>query len=46
MSETINFVPLRQPDDVDDPLTNILRSGRGSCLPRRSRWKPRRFSPQ
>ena len=28
MSENINVVPLRQPNEVDDPLTSILRSGR------------------
>jgi transposase-like protein len=27
MNETINIVRLRQPDEIDDPLTNILRSG-------------------
>jgi transposase-like protein len=27
MNETINIVPLRQPDEIDDPLTNILRAG-------------------
>jgi transposase-like protein len=27
MNETSNVVPLRHPDEIDDPLTNILRSG-------------------
>ena len=27
MNENSNVVPLRQPDEIDDPLTNILRSG-------------------
>ena len=27
MNDTINIVRLRQPDEIDDPLTNILRSG-------------------
>ena len=27
MNETSNIVRLRQPDEIDDPLTNILRSG-------------------
>jgi putative transposase len=27
MNETINVVRLRHPDEIDDPLTNILRSG-------------------
>jgi len=27
MNETINVVPLRHPDEIDDPLTNILRVG-------------------
>ena len=27
MNETTNIVPLRQPDEIDDPLTNILRAG-------------------
>ena len=32
MNETSNIVALRQPDDVDDPLTNILRSGARQLL--------------
>ena len=32
MSENINVVPLRLPDEVDDPLTNILRSGARQLL--------------
>src|SRR2546430_11779403 len=32
MSETSNIVALRQPDDVDDPLTNILRAGARQLL--------------
>lgn len=27
MNETINIVRLRQPDEFDDPLTDVLRSG-------------------
>jgi len=27
MNETSNVVPLRHPDEIDDPLTDILRSG-------------------
>jgi putative transposase len=27
MNENSNIVPLRQPNEIDDPLTNILRSG-------------------
>jgi len=27
MNKTSNVVPLRHPDEIDDPLTNILRSG-------------------
>jgi transposase-like protein len=27
MTETINFVRLRQPDEIDDPLTRVLRAG-------------------
>jgi len=30
--ENINVVPLRQPNEVDDPLTNILRSGARQLL--------------
>jgi hypothetical protein len=30
-------VPLRQPDEIDDPLTGILRSGRGGSFSRR--WR-------
>jgi transposase-like protein len=32
MSENINVVALRQPNEVDDPLTNILRSGARQLL--------------
>jgi putative transposase len=32
MNENINIVPLRQPDEIDDPLTNILRSGARQLL--------------
>ena len=32
MNENINVVPLRQPDVIDDPLTNILRSGARQLL--------------
>ena len=27
MNKTSNVVPLRHPDEIDDPLTNVLRSG-------------------
>jgi putative transposase len=32
MNETSNVVALRQPDDIDDPLTNILRAGARQLL--------------
>jgi putative transposase len=32
MNETSNIVTLRQPDDIDDPLTNILRAGARQLL--------------
>ncbi len=32
MNETSNIVALRQPDEIDDPLTNILRSGARQLL--------------
>jgi putative transposase len=32
MNETTNIVPLRQPDAIDDPLTNILRAGAPQLL--------------
>ena len=32
MNENSNVVPLRQPDEIDDPLTNILRSGARQLL--------------
>jgi len=32
MSENVNVVPLRLPNEVDDPLTNILRSGARQLL--------------
>lgn len=28
MNETSNIVPLRQPDEIDDPLTNVLLPAR------------------
>jgi hypothetical protein len=39
MNETSNVIALRHPDEIEDPLTNILRRVRGSCLRRLSRWK-------
>jgi putative transposase len=32
MNETSNIVALRQPDNIDDPLTNILRTGARQLL--------------
>src|SRR5258708_30677081 len=32
MNETSNIVALRQSDEIDDPLTNILRSGARQLL--------------
>src|SRR5258708_19910183 len=32
MDEHSNIVPLRQPDEIDDPLRNILRSGARQLL--------------
>ena len=32
MNKTSNIVALRQPDDIDDPLTNILRAGARQLL--------------
>jgi transposase-like protein len=32
MNETSNVVSLRQPDEIDDPLTNVLRSGARQLL--------------
>jgi putative transposase len=32
MTENSNVVPLRLPDEIDDPLTNILRSGARQLL--------------
>ena len=46
MSENINVVPLRQPNEVDDPLTNILRSGARQLLAQAVEMRPRRFSSQ
>ena len=43
MNENSNIVPLRQPDEIDDPLTNILRLVPGSCLRRLSRWEAAAF---
>jgi transposase-like protein len=34
MNETSNVVPLRQPDEIDDPLTNIVRAGARQLLAR------------
>jgi hypothetical protein len=41
MNETFNVVCLRQPDAIDDPLTEILRAGarmegRRRCRPEQS----------
>ena len=32
MNENSNVVALRQPDEIDDPLTDILRSGAGERI--------------
>lgn len=32
MSETNNIIPLCQPGEIDDPLTNILRAGAQQLL--------------
>ena len=32
MNENSNIVRLRQPDEIDDPLTNFLRSGARKLL--------------
>jgi putative transposase len=32
MNEHSNVVPLRQPDEIDDPLTNMLRTGARQLL--------------
>ena len=32
MNETTNIVPLRQPDEIDDPVTDILRAGARQLL--------------
>src|SRR5260370_20108804 len=32
MNEHSSIVPLRQPDEIDDPLTNILQSGARQLL--------------
>ena len=32
MNENSNVVALRQPNEIDDPLTNILRSGARQLL--------------
>lgn len=32
MNETSNIIPLRQPDEIDDLLTNILRAGARQLL--------------
>jgi transposase-like protein len=34
MNETSKVVPLRQPDEIDDPLTNIVRAGARQLLAR------------
>ena len=32
MTETINIVRLRQPEEIDDPLTDVLRAGARKLL--------------
>src|SRR4030081_2589897 len=34
MNETSKVVPLRQPDEIDDPLSNIVRAGARQLLAR------------
>jgi len=33
MNETSNIIPLRQPDEIDDPLTDILSTLRSAMAP-------------
>ncbi len=41
MNEPINVVRLRQPDDIDDPLTDVLRAGARRLLAQAVELKPK-----
>jgi len=41
MKENSTVVRQRQPDEIDDPLTTILRSGTGFFRRRRKPFSPR-----
>ena len=44
MNENSNIVSLRQPDEIDDPLTNILRSGARQLLAQAVEMEAEAFS--
>jgi putative transposase len=46
MNENSNIVPLRQPEEIDDPLTNILRSGARQLLAQAVEMEDERFLPR
>ena len=46
MNETSNIITLRQPDDIDDPLTNILRAGARQLLAQAVEIEVERFLPR
>src|SRR5713101_8604942 len=43
MNENSNVSPLRHPDEIDDPLTNILRSGARQLLAQAVENEPAAF---
>ena len=42
MTSVTTVVFLRQPDEIDDLLTAVLKVARAACWPKPSRRKPRR----
>ena len=46
MNEASIIAVLRQPDEIDDPLTNILRAGARQLLAQAVEIEVRRFEPR
>jgi hypothetical protein len=46
MTMNTTILPFRKPEDVEDPLTAVLRDGGAGCLHRRLKRRPRRFWPR
>ena len=46
MNDTSIIVAFRQPDEIDDPLTNILRAGARQLLAEAVEIEVKRFEPR